>query len=171
MTDIRKTQSREYLLEAQLRLLESKPFDDVTVSELCETAGVSRQTFYRLYGRKEDILLNRLDELLDEVYDADELVPSINETIERVGRILDREGRFLRCVFAANLDIRIIHRFEMLMDRLLEDLEPGAERECQAAFTAGGMYLAMKKWCIEEHAEAGWDFAENVRKALKAMRL
>jgi len=163
MADLRKAQSREYLLEAQLRLLEHKAFDDISISELCETAGVSRQTFYRLYGRKEDILLERLDSLLNEVYTAGGPVPSFDETIQNVGRILEREGRFLRCVFASNLDFRIIHRFEMLMERILEGYEPEAERECKVEFTAGGMYLAMKHWCIEEHAEAGWDFAKCIR--------
>lgn len=163
MADPRVEQSKECLLEAELRLLERKPIDEISVSELCKTAGISRQTFYRLYSRKEDVLLERLQALLDEVYDADGPVPSIEETIERLGAILEREGRFLRCAFQSNLDFHIIHRFELLMKRLMEEHEDDAYHECMASFIAGGMYLTMKKWCIEGRSEEGWDYVENIK--------
>lgn len=41
---------------ALLALLEKKPFDYITVSELCAEAGVNRSTFYLHYENTQDLL-------------------------------------------------------------------------------------------------------------------
>ena len=43
-----------------LRLLEEKPFSEISVSDLCREAQVSRQTFYSLFGAKENVILYEL---------------------------------------------------------------------------------------------------------------
>ena len=50
----------ERLTGALLELLEEKPLADVSVSELCDRAGVGRTSFYRNYQEKEDILRARV---------------------------------------------------------------------------------------------------------------
>lgn len=45
-----------------LSLMERKPFSSITVSELCREAGVSRPTFYSLFGSMEDVVLYILKE-------------------------------------------------------------------------------------------------------------
>lgn len=42
--------------EALLKLLEKKPFEYITVSELCKEAGVNRSTFYMHYENTADLL-------------------------------------------------------------------------------------------------------------------
>lgn len=46
----------EHLTAAMLSLLEAKPMEEITISELVDTAGVGRASFYRNYGCKEDVL-------------------------------------------------------------------------------------------------------------------
>ena len=53
----------KHLTEAFLALLAQKPFGDISISELVDTAGVGRASFYRTYERKEDILKAYLDAL------------------------------------------------------------------------------------------------------------
>ena len=48
--------SKEYLQQALLLLMENKPIEKIKVSELCQKAGVSRMTFYRLYGDKMEVI-------------------------------------------------------------------------------------------------------------------
>ena len=59
-----KSLTRDCLTEALVRLCRQKPLAEVTVTELCRTAGVSRMAFYRNYASKEEVLLERLDELI-----------------------------------------------------------------------------------------------------------
>ena len=42
--------------KALLSLLEKKPFEYITISEICETAGVNRSTFYLHYENTADLL-------------------------------------------------------------------------------------------------------------------
>jgi len=42
--------------EALLKLLKTKNIHEISISELCDTAGLSRLSFYRNYSSKEDIL-------------------------------------------------------------------------------------------------------------------
>ena len=50
----------EQLTGALLELLREKPLADISVSELCDRAGVGRTSFYRNYQEKEDILRARV---------------------------------------------------------------------------------------------------------------
>lgn len=51
----------ESLTESLLKLMKMKPFKNITVSELCLKAGVSRISFYRNFDEIEDILINKLN--------------------------------------------------------------------------------------------------------------
>ena len=51
---------------ALISLLEKKPFEYITVSEICETAGVNRSTFYLHYETIGDLLCETARHLIDE---------------------------------------------------------------------------------------------------------
>ena len=51
--------------KALLSLLEKKPFEFVTISELCEEAGVNRSTFYLHYENMADLLKEATAYVLD----------------------------------------------------------------------------------------------------------
>lgn len=51
--------------KALLALLEKKPFEYITISEICETAGVNRSTFYLHYENTCDLLKEATAYMLD----------------------------------------------------------------------------------------------------------
>ena len=55
--DLRKERTLKSLRQAMVELLHEKPFDNITVSEICDRAIVRRPTFYRHFQSKEDLLL------------------------------------------------------------------------------------------------------------------
>ena len=52
----RNTYVMEHITQALLKLLQKKSMDDISISELCNCAGVGRASFYRNFKSKEDIL-------------------------------------------------------------------------------------------------------------------
>jgi AcrR family transcriptional regulator len=54
-------QSKAWIFEALIRLLDKKPWHKITVSDITETAGVARQTFYRHYVSKDAVILQFLE--------------------------------------------------------------------------------------------------------------
>jgi AcrR family transcriptional regulator len=56
--------TRSYIFKAYLKLLESKPFEKISVSEITKKAGVSRMSFYRNFSSKEDLTFQGIDEII-----------------------------------------------------------------------------------------------------------
>jgi len=75
VTEKTARQQREFEA-AFLEYAREVPYDDITISELCRRAGLSRKTFYRLFERKSDVLDALLDHtILDaSFYEPDETV-------------------------------------------------------------------------------------------------
>jgi AcrR family transcriptional regulator len=55
-TDARQVRTRSTLLEALLHLLETRPFDQITIREIAKEAGIGYATFFRHYPSKEALL-------------------------------------------------------------------------------------------------------------------
>ncbi len=49
--------SREWLVNALLTLMETKLYSKITVKDICQKADLSRQTFYNCFETKDDIIL------------------------------------------------------------------------------------------------------------------
>lgn len=64
--------------QAFLELAQEAIYDDITISELCRRAGLSRKIFYRLFERKADVLYALIDQtMLDaQEYEPDSAVRS-----------------------------------------------------------------------------------------------
>ena len=50
--------TKRLLQEALLRLMNRKPLDKISITELCDEAGINRTTFYRHYYTPHDVLLS-----------------------------------------------------------------------------------------------------------------
>ncbi|MBQ9027877.1 MAG: TetR/AcrR family transcriptional regulator [Lachnospiraceae bacterium] len=48
--------SQAAIADALLTIMKSKPYNRISVSEICKCAGVSRQTFYSLFVSKDDVI-------------------------------------------------------------------------------------------------------------------
>lgn len=48
--------SKKWLVNSLFDLMRNKKYEDITVSEICDNAELSRRTFYRLFKNKNDLL-------------------------------------------------------------------------------------------------------------------
>ena len=70
--DLRKRRSQEKLQMALAQHLQTQTIDEITIGELTQTAGVSRQTFYSNFDSKQSILLNRIEAIFDKSWTKSE---------------------------------------------------------------------------------------------------
>ena len=56
MTDMRIVKTKRKARKAMITLLKEKKYDDISVKDICETAGISRGTFYLHYKDKYDLV-------------------------------------------------------------------------------------------------------------------
>ncbi|TDD21619.1 TetR/AcrR family transcriptional regulator [Nonomuraea diastatica] len=63
--DLRVRRTRKLLWGALLALLANKPFNELTVDEICRRAMVNRTTFYKHYRDKQDLARRGAEEMLE----------------------------------------------------------------------------------------------------------
>lgn len=70
-----RIEKTENALKLSLRdLIISKPYDEITITELCKKAKVNRNTFYLHYNTKDDLVENILDDLLLEIIKFERII-------------------------------------------------------------------------------------------------
>lgn len=74
-TDLRILKTQERLQNALLALLGEKELKAITVKEICDEAGISRNAFYQHYGYKEDLYDQMVARATERIRNA--LVPII----------------------------------------------------------------------------------------------
>ena len=84
--DRRAARTRDCLGDALIALLRAKPFDDITVQEVLDRAGVSRSTFYEHYRDKNDLFLSDVDEFFAAM---STLLARRNDPSERVAPVAE----------------------------------------------------------------------------------
>jgi AcrR family transcriptional regulator len=77
--DARAVRSRTALRRALLELLETRPFDQITIKEITEYAGVSYPVFFRQFSDKEGLL-------------ADVATEQVGALLDQASRAMNAEG-------------------------------------------------------------------------------
>jgi AcrR family transcriptional regulator len=102
-----------------LELFRQRGFDQVTVEDVCSSAGVAPATFYRHFGTKEEVVFAYGDDFAAVLGDAISSAADLSET-DRLAAILVRFAEFLesqRDLLAVRDDIVLGH--PRLMQRTL----------------------------------------------------
>jgi len=64
-TDRRISRTRDTLGDALVELMQEKTFDDITVQDVLDRAGVGRSTFYAHYRDKQDLFLSDVEDFME----------------------------------------------------------------------------------------------------------
>ena len=64
--DLRVVKTRQLIREALLELMSERVLSKITISELCERAGINRKTFYRRYRTVGDVITEIENDILAE---------------------------------------------------------------------------------------------------------
>ncbi len=65
--DRRSRYTKRFLKESLIELMEEKPINKISVSELCDKADINRSTFYNHYSDQYDLLQQMEEEIIDDV--------------------------------------------------------------------------------------------------------
>src|ERR1700735_5906802 len=65
-----KQEARQTISSAAMALFESRAFDEVTISQVADAAGVSKMTVTNYFARKEDLVFDRAEVTIGSLADA-----------------------------------------------------------------------------------------------------
>lgn len=164
-TDLRILKTQERLQNALLELLEAKELKEITVKEICDKAGISRNAFYQHYGYKEDLYDQMVarategirDSLMPIIQDAsvvteDTIISYAKHIIEGISEVRELiyvmlkgdDGIFLRqltdLIFGQNLTNALS----------FFDMKDSAELRLYYEFQSAGMAAFIIKWILDE---------------------
>ena len=114
--DRRVRRTRDRLGDALVELLVQKPFDDITVQEVLDRAGVSRSTFYSHFSDKQDLFLSDSDEFLEGMATA---LSHFGDKSERVAPVQE--------LFAHIADVRPFYNALVASGKIRDVWELGRE--------------------------------------------
>lgn len=70
--------TKQYIFEAYKCLLEKKQYDEISVCDICEKAGVSRMSFYRNFESKEDLTMKGIEQIAENMRENLEHLETVN---------------------------------------------------------------------------------------------
>jgi AcrR family transcriptional regulator len=160
--DRRVRRTRDALGDALLELMQERKFEDITVQQVLERAGVGRSTFYKHYSDKDDLFLSDLEEFFEMMSG---LLRRRKESSHRVAPVYElfahvAEMRHLHSAIAAADKLRDFQEmgqeyFARAIQQRLEGMSAegsAAERAAKAQALSGAL-LAMLSWWLQSGAK------------------
>ena len=138
------------LYDALIKLMQEKSFSDISISNLCDTAGVSRMTYYRSYTCKEDILMQHLDECFHKYLEQLSSFgkPTFYDIADTFFHFWQGEEQvFLSAVIKSGLSSQLVDSFCNYLEEIYALIDFGQPIEpFVKSFLAGGLYKMLVDW-------------------------
>ena len=147
--------SQRLVAQAMMRLIQEKPYSQISVSELCKTAGVSRQTFYSLFTSRENVVVFTLQAQDDRGLEAEP--PRASGQGERLrvlcracAEYLVRNRRLIKLLVDNHIDYLLFDSFEEALDSgaFFGRADPCLKRYA-SSFYAGGISCVARQYALE----------------------
>lgn len=175
--------ARGRLEEAALDLYTERGFDETTVAEIAERAGLTERTFFRYFTDKREVLFGGQDALrqlfVDSIVDApDSMAPidAVGAALAAAGPMFEgRHARRRQAVIAANprLQERELIKLASIASALAEGLGRRGVAQSTAKLTAEAgvavFKVALERWISEGRRDQLPHFIRESLDELKAM--
>jgi AcrR family transcriptional regulator len=147
--DRRQQRTREAIRKAFVKLATARRYDDFTVAELIEAAGIGRSTFYEHYRSKDDVLRALMDGMLAELAVAAAGTAEQRDLRGLVAHFWDNR-RLGKAVFGPQLGPTIRRRLAELIEA--RQGASGRGGRSRASFAAAGQVGLLHAWLSGELA-------------------
>ena len=183
--DLRVRKTKKALSDAFIQLLSKKSFEEITVNELCETAGVRRATFYKHYSDKFSFLAAYTRSLRDKfdvmtwelgaqapdtdyyVAYAKRIVGFIYENMAVFEKLVDSE------LLPSVLGIIVEQNFKDTCERLKRSVDAGmmlnVSVDSMASMCVGGVASVVCSWLRSGKEKSADSIAEEIGTMIRAL--
>lgn len=152
--------TKQLLKNSLLELSKAKPLNKISISELCQQAGINRSTFYVHYGSQYDVLSDMEDDLIAGLEDALHKAQlkktlTIGEQIEALCKYLKENENVAKFIFTYNdsgsaFAHKLFHvRFDELPANTLQNYQD-EEKALITTLFINGIYHVIRRWLTED---------------------
>lgn len=153
-------ESKKLIFEGFMRLLNKFDFENITMSEIANEAGVTRMTLYRHFREKEDIFLYAFEQSFEQalllIEEKDN--PEIMDLLVFRFRLL-KESPYTRILSDYNKLNKLFQTVGKSFSHCFSSLIPQFEDEYVKSFIAGGIDAMTELWINQGMKESPEDMA------------
>ncbi len=149
----------EHITDALLELLDCKPIGDISISELCDLAGIGRASFYRNFENKEDILRRYIKKIFKEW--TDEADNKENSPLNELLRLLFAHFEIHRDFYRLLNERNLVYLLKDVIIGLCGPQPEHSKEEAYArAYVAYTLYGWIEVWFQRGMQESAEEIAE-----------
>ncbi|MBR4744477.1 MAG: TetR/AcrR family transcriptional regulator [Oscillospiraceae bacterium] len=157
----REGTAAEFITDALLLLMKKKPYEKITITEICEKAGTTRMSFYRNFESKEDIVKKHVQEITDSFVNESEISYKNDSTQVYFNKLFshfEKNMTFTKALYQAGL----IHLVKEEFDRIFLSIHKDEYDDFKSCFLAGGIYNIFLLWLEKGCRESPRELAEKL---------
>ncbi len=148
---------RENLVQALIHLMKERPYEEISISEIAKTAGVSRISYYRNYESKRTLLASTLSEMIAALCAALNSQPN-HVPIRRVMTAFFKEARCQSEIFLLLYQAGMDKELQSALDNLILDSlhfpTLDRHRTYPAYLFSGALYRLLTQWYKNQMSES-----------------
>lgn len=158
--------SQELICKAMCSLMAELPFDEITVTRICQEAQVGRKTFYRHFQEKEDVVTLMIDYLREE-YEKELAQVPLEEAAGYHFRFLSQRMEFMLLLYSSGCVPLLAERFSVLLPRVMPRWsEDERENAYRTAAVVVGTEAVIRLWAERGFQETPEELVQLHRFAL-----
>lgn len=148
-------ESKMMIFEAFMRLLKSYDFDEITISQITQEAGVARMTLYRHFSEKEDIILFAFEQSFNKVMElmAGKEDPTIQDLLHFRFKAL-KESPYTEILAKNNRLDKLFQSVGKKYSHHFGGVLPDMKDQFVGAFIGGGVDAMTELWIREGMIES-----------------
>ena len=157
-------------------LLLRMPYEEITVSDICRKADISRVSFYHYYDKKDDILIQFSDERFAEFFDNFTKLDSltVEDLIIEMFKFLKKNSRQLTILRYAQKENILLEQFHsygryIFSNKLTANILKDKDNPILIPFLVGGLFQVIMRWLDEGMVSSPESVAKSVFEIIRVL--
>jgi AcrR family transcriptional regulator len=165
--------TKSWIFDALMLLMDEKPYNKITVSDIADKAGVARPTFYRNFNDKDDVIFNYLMNMLNLGLLNPEKTNETNTIVLMFDHkyMIKHQKNIKKILLSADIESRIFRELQKFPMSLIKHYKEKLSKEdylvCRykICYQITGSLRVLFDWFINNMPTS----AENINSLLKDM--
>ena len=149
-----KTKTKGLIGMTSYSLMIKRPYEEISVKDICEKAGVSRMSFYRYYNKKDDIFVDYCDERFEEFYSlitTKKVFETGKELTLEIFKFIQKYYRQIKILTMANKEFMLLDQLNSYTKYVVSNLKTeyllaNKNNPVFAYCIAGGLFNVIMFW-------------------------